>query len=346
MEKEIIEDIINSLNNNLEEKGSYVQFNDPSYKPIKISKENFHEIKDTKEIEKIVFIDGGNAEILKAPNFSLQLIRIYYSIYKENKRIKSKKVEFYVLISAINKENNIIYKTQFFGLNKEEISFDSFDETIRQGKHRISISSIGNVIRRFTEIEIANGIVDELESNDIILLDGDLKASITNEIDYLYELHKKAIEKNVVVCALSKTSELFTEKGNALIPILNEIAPNTEWYYYPLVQIDNKTHKVDMHIVKLNKNSKYTFKLEIFNEINYKKDEILALLKNNSRDAVFLGYPYGLIEADKFARISNKEKDYLKTIFLTKLGKNNEKISQYLNTLNTHNILDSISYSP
>ncbi len=344
MEKEIIQNIINSLNNSLKEKGNYVQFNDPSYKPIKITKDNFHKIKDTESNKKIAFIDGGNTEILKAPNFSLQVIRTYYSVYQKNKKIKSKKQEFYILINTINQENNIIYKTQFFGLNKEEINFDSFDETIRQGKHRISISSIGNVIRRFTELETAKEIINELNKDDIILIDGDLKASITNEINYLDKLYQKAIEKNITIAAISKTSELFTEKGNALIPILNEISPEKEWYYYPLVEIINKAHKVDVITTKLNKNSRHIFKLEIFNQIKYNKDEILTLLKNNSKDPIFLGYPYGLIEADKFARISNKEKDYLKTIFLTKLGKDNEKIAHYLNTLNTHNILDSLSY--
>jgi len=344
MDKEIIQNIITSLNKSLEEKGEYAQFNDPSYKPIKITKENFHEIKETEETKKIAFIDGGNTEILKAPNFSLQLIRIYCTIYQKNKKINSKKQEFYLLTSSINQENNIIYKTRFFGLNKEEINFNSFDKTIRQGNHRISISQIGNIIRRFKELETAKEIIKQLENNDIILIDGDLKASVTNEIDYLNELYKKAIEKNIAICAISKTSELFTEKGNALLPILNEISANNEWYYHPLVEINNKNHKVELYIIKLHKNSRYTFKFEIFNETKHNIDQILPIIKNNSKDPVFLGYPYGLIEADAFARISNKEKDYLKTIFLTKLGKDNQKIAQYLSTLDTHNILDSISY--
>lgn len=344
MDKVIIENIINSLNGSLAEKGDYAQFNDPSCKPIKISKENFHKIKDTKEKKQIAFIDGGNAEILTAPNFSLQLIRIYCCIYKENKRIKSKKKEFYILTNAISQGDSITYKTKFFGSDKGAISFDSFDETIRQGNHRISISSIGNAIRRFAELETAKEAINDLNSDDIILLDGDLKASITNEIGYLDELYKKLVEKSITIAALSKTSELFTEKGNALIPVLSEIAPEKEWYYYPLVEISNKSHKVDMYIVKLNKSSRYIFKLEVFNETSYNKEETLSLLKNNSKDPVFLGYPYGLIEADKSARISNNEKDYLKTIFLAKLGKDSKKIAKYLNTLNTHTILDSLSY--
>jgi hypothetical protein len=342
MEKEMINNIITSLNNSLEEKGTHIQLNDPSYKPINLSKNNFHEIKTIKSNQRISFIDGGNTEILKAPNFSLQLIRIYLTIYQNNKRINAKKIEFYILINAINQEENITYKTQFFGIDKEIVKFDSFDKTIRQGNHRIAISSIGNVIRRFTELETAKNIMGELENNDIIILDGDLKSSITDEIDYLNKLYEKAIEKNITIAAISKTSELFTEKGNALIPILNELSPKEEWYYHPLVKSEN--NKADMYILKLNKSSKHTFKFEISNKTKYKIDEILSILKENSKDPVFLGYPYGLIEADNFARVSNKEKDYLMTIFLTKLGKDNEKIAQYLNTSNSHSILDSISY--
>jgi len=362
MNKKIIEEILNTLNKNIEEKGEYIQFNDPSYKPIKISKDNFHEIKDTNETTKIAFIDGGNTEILKAPNFSLQLIRIYYTIYQNNKllnsknskglekpkvfqkRINSKKQEFYILINAINQENNIIYKTKFFGLEKEEIDFNSFDESLRQGNHRISISQIGNAIRRFLELETAKNITEELQNKDIILIDGDLKASITDETEYLDQLYQKAIKKNITIAAISKTSELFTEKGNAIIPVLNEIAPNNEWYYHPLVEINNPAHKADLLITKLHKSSRYVFKLEIFKETNKDTNQILSTIKNNSKDPVFLGYPYGLIEADQFARVTNNEKDYIKTMFLTKVGKDNKKIAHYLNTLNTHNILDSISY--
>ncbi len=344
MDKNVISDILESLKISLKEKGDHVQFNDPSYKPIRIDKNNFKEIKDIDTNQKIAFIDAGNTEILKAPNFSLQLIRTYYSIYEQNKRISSKKQEFYILINAENKEENINYKVKFFGLDKKELEFNSFDETIRQGKHRISITSIGNVIRRFAELQTAKEIINELNKNDIIVMDGDLKATITNEINYLNELYQKSIEKNIIISAISKTSELFTETGNALIPVLNEIAPNTEWYYHPLVEISNENHKVGMYIIKLHKNSNYIFKFEIFNKIKYNIDNILSILKQNSKDPVFLGYPYGLIEADQKARISNKENEYLKTVFISKLGKNNKKISQYLTTVNTHTILDSISY--
>ena len=69
----------------------------------------------------------------------------------------------------------------------------------------------------------------------------------------------------------------------------------------------------------------------------------VSALKQNSKDPVFLGYPYGLIEADKFARISNNEAEYLRMTFVAKACKSFDKIKQHLNALNAHSILDNIS---
>jgi len=84
------------------------------------------------------------------------------------------------------------------------------------------------------------------------------------------------------------------------------------------------------------------FKFEIRKENSDKVNEILWLLKRNSIDPVFLGYPYGLVEADRFARVTNEELDYLKTRFMSKAGKWYKELVPYLNALNSHEILDNI----
>ena len=96
----------------------------------------------------------------------------------------------------------------------------------------------------------------------------------------------------------------------------------------------------DLFIVKLHEKSRHVFRLDVYNE-KYHLQQILSALAKNSTDPAFLGYPYGLIEADKFSRISNQEKDFLKTKLLSKLK--NENINRLLNTINAHNILDNIS---
>src|SRR3989338_5980947 len=129
MNSEIFEKIIRSLNSAAENKGSYCAFADKAYKPVKASKDNFKEIKTANNKNKIAFIDAGNVEILSASNFSLQLIRLYYTIYRENKRIKAEKFEFYLLVNSLNEGGNIFYKTEIFPVNFdiESFSFDSYD---------------------------------------------------------------------------------------------------------------------------------------------------------------------------------------------------------------------------
>jgi len=67
------------------------------------------------------------------------------------------------------------------------------------------------------------------------------------------------------------------------------------------------------------------------------------LLKENSRDPVFLGYPYGLIEADRFSRISNQEKERLRLQLKLAFGRDYKRIEEFENSLNAHDILDSIN---
>ena len=67
-------------------------------------------------------------------------------------------------------------------------------------------------------------------------------------------------------------------------------------------------------------------------------------LKNISNDPIFLGYPYGLIDVDQYVRVSDEEKNYLKIKFSAKLGKQFKKLSTEENSINAHQILDSIRF--
>lgn len=346
MNSEIFERIIKSLDVAIKEQGSYCVFADKSYKPIKVSKENFKEINAVDDKNKMAFIDGGNAEILSASNFSLQLIRLYCTIYKQNKRIKSSKFEFYLLIKPFNKDNKIFYKTEIFpvNFNIDAFSFDSYDATIKEGNNQISISKIGDVTRRLAELKLASDIADELEEGDAVILDGTLQANYTNERSFLELLYKKSEQKNIIITALSKTSTLFTETGSSFVSLLNGISPYKKWLYYPVAEINNENHKAELFIVKLDERSDYAFRFEAYKNVGFNMGNIVSNLSFNSSDAVLPGYPYGLIEADKFARVSNREKEALKTAFAARAGKEWKKISAFLNTRNIHELLDKTAF--
>ena len=86
-----------------------------------MSPEKFQQIKITNEIRKIAFVDGGSSELLKAPNYSIQFNRVYFSIFDGNKRLipqkTTNKIEFfsYVFstIKQIGFEKRNLFQCQF-----------------------------------------------------------------------------------------------------------------------------------------------------------------------------------------------------------------------------------------
>lgn len=306
--KEVISQIIDALNDKILANQQEVSC-------------NAREIAPKEHNKQIAFIDGGNAELLASSAFSLQMIRIAALILKKNRKVHSQKNEFFAL--SYEKENK--YTTQLFPLkNNVNVSindFDCLDSTIKIGMQKADISSIAGITRRFAELQLAKETISKLNKGDIILLDGSLKCKVTGEEKYMNSLLSKAEEKEIIVCALSKTSD------STAIPNIN---------------LDKASfcQLADAFLVKLNNSSRYCFQFEINNKERI--TEALEQLAKNSSDAIFPGYPYGLLLADQFARISGREKDYLITMFQIKAGKLWERLKQHINTKNAHSILDSI----
>ena len=342
-----MDEIIRHITKSLEKfglcEGECVHFPDKNYKAANIDKKNFHDIKDADSKKKIAFIDGGNAEIIRAANLSLSAVRVYYNVFSDNKKISSKKYELFVLLSAFNKDGKISYKTELFnneiGLDKNDLVFDSFDATLKTGAHRVVISKIGDAARKFAELKAVERVIDELDKGDIAVMDRDLQASVTNEAKYFDLIYKKADEKGVIITGLCKSSNLLTNNGNPVNALLGLIGEKKSWFYYPVAEIKNENHKAEMFFVKLHEKSRHVLRFEVYNKQKDNFEDVLGLLKKNSRDPIFLGYPYGLIDADKHARVSNQEKEYQKTVFLAKMGK---RLDGHL-MATAHEILDNIS---
>ena len=155
-------------------------------------------------------------------------------------------------------------------------------------------------------------------------------------------MYKKANEKSIITCGLSKTTTLMTDKGNSIANALNKFNVSEKWIYYPVVEINSSNHQASMSFVKLHEKSRYIFRFEIYKEQKEKINDVISLISNNCKDSVFIGYPYGLIEADRNARVSMQEKDMILTIFSTKFGKDWEKIKESLSNVDAHEILDNI----
>lgn len=345
--KEIVERLAEELNKTITEdyEGDKPKFSREGYKTFEISKKNFHKLQALKDDKKIGFVDGGNTEILGSANFSLQLLRVYGCILSNNKIVSSTKNEFFTLIKSFGGEE-IRYACEFFQLRgevlaeKKDLELSSADNTIKEGAFNAKISKIGEIARRFAEIRMAEKIMDDLGEEDIIMLDGTLESNYTNEEKYLESLYEKAKQKKVLVTAIAKTTAMFTEKGNNLLGLLNNIGEEAMWYYYPIAETNTKNHKANLYVTKLNPKTRYVFRFESFKEQKNEINKTLGRIATNSKDFIFPGYPYGLIKADSLARVPNKEKEHYKTLFIAKTGKNGSKLEKYLNSGNAHSILD------
>lgn len=328
--------------------GSKVYFSDKRYDSIKFSDEYFHKIPEKPDKDpKIVFIDGGNAEIFSSAHISLSTIRLCAVVFQNNKKQKVIRESFSLLISC-RLDETLFYDAKIFGrsrIDKSDLYLSATDATIRTGIHRANISSVANVARRFSEVSLAKDSIKELnlKQGDIILLDGTLQSSFTNEHKYLQALYEEAEKAGVIIAALAKTSTLITDSGNsAQLSILSLAKAKEPWYYYPVVNISHPDHQAKLFFAKLHEKSQYIFRVEIYNKSTFDADNLFSSLTKNSSDPVFLGYPYGLIVADKLARVSDYELSTIRSRFRMLLGKDAKEFLNAESTKDAHSILDNI----
>ncbi len=281
----------------------------------------------------VAYVDGGQAEIISVGNFCLSFIRVAGVVFSGKKRGRQVVREFYVLSFAQRRESllgvdfgsDLDYVSKLFPvkgellISEEDLTLSSMDASIRTGSERAPIVKVANVARRFAELQLAKELA-ACDDVDFVLLDGMLDASFRGEEKLLSEL-----ELLGNVCALAKSSSLFTANGNSPVVLLSSLGPSGCWNYF----VDGKTSFVKLHTC-----ARHVFRFE-GNRI------ILPFLLENACDPIFLGYPYGLIFADRIARVSNAEKDRMKMQLL--LNKENAELVKYLQSSDAHSILDRIS---
>jgi hypothetical protein len=344
-------------------------FADNRYSPFKLSKDHFLPLPKRMPVRKIAFIDGGRAELVSAPNFSIGLNRVYFGLFQGDQRLEPtnipSKIDFFTICYAAVSGKDITYKTELVPLeedwndllpDKKDLQFNSFDRTLMTGYQRVSINRILDVARAFTEWRLNKYVIDlELDEGDVTVRDGTLQTFVTHESKYSNEAYKAALNKGVYFTAVSKTSTLFTDTGQPLfssIRILSETSElkNQPWYYYPIVNINHPNHKAEMFAVKFHENSDHVFRFEILKDQVIKQnlgkvEFVLSALAANSRDIGFPGYPYGLVDADRFARVQMSEKNTREFQFRAVLSSQKsvwEKISKFMKSSDSHEILNKL----
>lgn len=344
------------------------KFADKRYTPHDFSTKFFNAIPTIECNSKLGFIDGGSAPVFDSSNFAVHLSRVYFNIFQNGMRTNPQylpqRMEFYTICYTVAEKGRIFYEAELVPLIQEwtrylpevvDMKFDSFDPSLMTGRFRVPISRIAETARRFAEWKLAGLMIEhELGEGDAVIRDGTLQTTVTNERKYSNEAMKSATKNNVILLGISKTSTLFTSTGYPLFAAIAELAEKTSyendaWYYYPIVDINQPDHRAEMYAVKLHSNSEYVFRIEFLKEQAkaMDKNEIekyICALAESSKDASFPGYPYGLIDADRFARVTGIESCGQNLQFLScasSLGVL-QRLKRCLKTSDAHELLNKI----
>ncbi|MBI2140311.1 hypothetical protein HYU14_05275 [Candidatus Woesearchaeota archaeon] len=312
-------------------------------------------------------IDGGNAEILGTPEFSLHFIRAVAIVFQGRKKVKTVKKESLALVKVEESSGKLSFACESFGSSFPPLRFSADEVASRAVGQLVSPGaaalqdpmpgSIGSLLRRCFELELAKEVLPSLSPGSALLLDGNLAAKSLQEKASMDSLKEKAAGSDMILAALAKTNSQLTGKGKSIIPSIRALAPKGAAWCYPLSAHDGTltgphTHNIDtaQFLVRLHKNAQYIFRLELagINPQNTIQDSqlprVCQLLCSQSKDPILLGYPYGMIEADRLARVSNSESKYLAAVLLGKSAHLREKLLPLVNSLNAHTILDRIQF--
>ncbi len=310
------------------------------YDPVELTSENLTDYEAKNEDRKICCIDGGNNKVYRSPTDSIHLIRIYFNIFQGEKRVE-------------NIDPFTAFLTSRFDGNCIEAELKPLNGSIPFGQSRFVLdeseveektpTSAGHTVRKYLEWKALRYAVDEyLDEGDIVVRDGVLQTTVESEREYAEEAYRKVEEAGAALVGIAKTSSLMTTENYPLIASVQAIARESGkkmWYYHPIAHNSHPDHKGDLYIVKYHPSSDYAFRTEFYRDVEVDREEVLSQLAFQARDPIFLGYPYGMVDADKKARVTDEEVDYLKN-----MGKNKMKDSfrDKINSKNAHDRLSNI----
>ena len=343
------------------------QFGDARYTAVPFDTANFRDLEPQETGAAMGFVDGGNLEVLHAPDFSVQLVRVCSVLFRNGERATTRaipsKIEFLSVARAFPRDGEIFYSSELIPATGPSAAFmpeagglviSSRDDQLSSGRFRVDISVVGAAARRFAEWLVLAGLVErELGKGDIAVRDGTLQTAVRNESGPASKAFSAALEKGVVLSALAKTSTLFTSSGISLLAAVEKLSRDGGrkgcWYYHPLVRNEHPEHRAEIFACRLHPSSKHVFRFEVLREQARRMGtaelgRVFSELAANSRDLSFPGYPYGLVDADELARVRRNEKEALKALFASALAEKGswERVRSHLSAVDAHDILDQI----
>ncbi|MCZ6581794.1 MAG: DNA double-strand break repair nuclease NurA [Thaumarchaeota archaeon] len=333
-------------------------------KTFPITTDKFKEIAENANPKKIAFIDGGDGSLEESPNFLITINRVYFSMFQGKKRVSPTKLKsrlefFSSVVSNVSNEGGkkkISYETKLYPYDQNERKNLPDEQDLVSQTESTTIlerSRLTSLARRFAEWKLATLVVkEELRQGDMIVIDGSLQTNFKNETKYARELYSEAMKKGVIVCGLTKTSRLITDSGDPLLARIQEISEGVSFgkWFVEVAETVSADDRGFMMGAKFHTNSRHVFRFEILREqfkkmSEQEKNNVLGSLAENSQDIAMLGYPYGSIDADRFAQVRKNELNMYRGLMIAEMSRLPEwkKLQRYTLTTKFHDELNGVT---
>ncbi len=297
--------------------------------PVPLNIENFHRIEGTNDGKKLCFVDGGNNRIALYPGGAVDVMRLYYSIFRGGEKIEFGRYDF-ILDSRYDPEERS-YLVEIYDLSSSNLLPEKM--SVEENYVKEGAKEIGSFVRRIGEWLLVERISDKC---DYVIRDGSLQTGEKGEWEY----QERALQSVKGIIGISKTCSLITTRGYSLVAAIHHLSIKhgikAPWYYNPIAK-NISTIRGDLFVIKLHPFSEYAFRSEIYPESV--SHDILSELIFISSDPTFLGYPYGLIDADLNARVSDEEIKIYRSLFSDNLD---EFSRLEMNAMNAHDIISEV----
>jgi hypothetical protein len=298
---------VNFIRDALDQEPSYIEVNsgEEEKEPLLLDKDlnelSFRKIKEMKSNKKVAAVDGGSATVVKGRSFLIGVYRTSSVIFQNGKRIKQKILPLKLeIISQADISKR--YSSAYQDLTGEEPS------------EAPGIEKMLDRLRLFSEWKLTQGLLDELNQGDMLLIDGSLKASIAPPHNFLLKITQKVKEKGIHLVGVTKTSTLYWGDRSPLIPAVTKIGErfcsNSGWFCQISageLRTKSPSYFGTIYVAKLKASSDFAFRVDVNRFDQVDPNVVFSFLSNLSGDPAFLGYPYPLAAAHNLSRLTAGE---------------------------------------
>lgn len=285
-----------------------------------------------------IFADGGNSEIATTELILISKLRIatvrIYNKKRESERINNAIVAIKLIKHKISV--SFIKGDDFLGFKDLEIDSESLKEETEYVDPKKS--TIDQIRRTFEFKAMLSYARENNIKHAIFISDGSIiptnnmdKKAVNNLITYTKE-------NNCALIGISKSTQMQTTAQRSLAELVNIRSEKNKMFYFgPVAQYTNE-NEITIGFAKLHPRSDNIFRIDFAGD----KDKIKKILEGIAKismEPTFLGYPYGLIIADRLARVNNEEINFLRTKLESMLD---DKEKRIILRRNSHSFLDQM----